>query len=381
MNKLNSNWEDFKASVLENVTASGLDLDVGEYSFFNKIIGALSKSSSEMIEVIDKLASENTFDYTNSASLDFIFEFFNIKRLNINSDSYQLSFVYSGTENFSIKSGTYFFIDDKVYQNRYSVDVSNEYKIKTFSLELFEVSPIDASVYELIKIGDYSFLSNGLSFSGNKYEFLEYVRSTLSINDFSVISSSYESDGAFLNRAKNILQFLSADTPFKIKKALLDVDGIVDVVIENQDFDSFVTIIPRSLDELDQLLDYSDEVINYYKNRNFVLKKPILNTFRIKNLMEFVDDEFKTDVENFVKAFIRDLYLSNNVFSRPIFEFKVFEYLQKLGNSQFFSKENLEIIYTVYDACDFNYELYNGKIYNEEERTFTFGLYLCSELG
>ena len=89
MNRLNANWEDFKTSILENVYASGLELDTSEYSFFNKIMEALSKSSSEMITAIDQLASQNSFDYTNSNSLDFVFEFFNIKRLNINSDSYQ----------------------------------------------------------------------------------------------------------------------------------------------------------------------------------------------------------------------------------------------------------------------------------------------------
>ena len=208
LNRLNANWEDFKTSILENVYASGLELDTSEYSFFNKIMEALSKSSSEMITAIDQLASQNSFDYTNSNSLDFVFEFFNIKRLNINSDSYQLSFVYTGTRNFSIKSGTYFFIDGKTYQSRYSVDVSNEYKIKTFTLEVFEVSSLDTSVFELVKIGNYSFLSNGLSYVGEKYEFLNYLQSVLSVNDFSVISSSYESDNAFLNRAKNILQFL-----------------------------------------------------------------------------------------------------------------------------------------------------------------------------
>lgn len=381
LNRLNANWEDFKTSILENVYASGLELDTSEYSFFNKIMEALSKSSSEMITAIDQLASQNSFDHTNSNSLDFVFEFFNIKRLNINSDSYQLSFVYTGTRNFSIKSGTYFFIDGKTYQSRYSVDVSNEYKIKTFTLEVFEVSSLDASVFELVKIGNYSFLSNGLSYVGEKYEFLNYLQSVLSVNDFSVISSSYESDNAFLNRAKNILQFLAADTPFKIKKALLDIDGVTDVIIQNQDFDSLITIIPKNLEELDNILLYSEEIINYYKNRNFILKKPILNSFEIKNLMEFVDESLKEDVENFVKVFIRDLYLNKNTFSRPVFEFKVFEYLQKLGNSKVFSKDNLEIIYSVFDSCDFNYELYNGKIYNEEERVFSDGLFLCKKVG
>jgi len=96
--------------------------------------------------------------------------------------------------------------------------------------------------------------------------------------------------------------------------------------------------------------------------------------------MEFVDESLKEDVENFVKVFIRDLYLNKNTFSRPVFEFKVFEYLQKLGNSKVFSKDNLEIIYSVFDSCDFNYELYNGKIYNEEERVFSDGLFLCKKV-
>ena len=129
------------------------------------------------------------------------------------------------------------------------------------------------------------------------------------------------------------------------------------------------------------LEDFTNKIKEYYKNRNFILKKPTLNSFEIKNLMEFVDESLKDDVENFVKVFIRDLYLNKNTFSRPVFEFKVFEYLQKLGNSKIFSKDNLEIIYSVFDSCDFNYELYNGKIYNEEERVFSDGLFLCKKVG
>ena len=167
----------------------------------------------------------------------------------------------------------------------------------------------------------------------------------------------------------------------KFNIVFLDIDGVTDVIIQNQDFDSLITIIPQNLEELDNILLYSEEVVNYYKNRNFILKKPTLNSFEIKNLMEFVDESLKDDVENFVKVFIRDLYLNKNTFSRPVFEFKVFEYLQKLGNSKIFSKENLEIIYSVFDSCDFNYELYNGKIYSEEERVFSDGLFLCKKVG
>ena len=76
MIKLNSNWETFKNNVLTNVSQSGLDLDTSELSFFGKVIEALSIGSSDVISIIDEMASQNTFDLTNNSNLDFIFDFF-----------------------------------------------------------------------------------------------------------------------------------------------------------------------------------------------------------------------------------------------------------------------------------------------------------------
>ena len=53
--------------------------------------------------------------------------------------------------------------------------------------------------------------------------------------------------------------------------AFFEISNVTDVLIENRDFDTIVTIIPSNLDILDSTLDYCTEVINYYKTHNFNL--------------------------------------------------------------------------------------------------------------
>lgn len=381
MIKLNSNWETFKNNVLANVSQSGLDLDVSELSFFNKIIEALSIGSSDIITVIDEMASQNTFDLTNNNNLDFIFDFFNIKRLKTTSETWKLDFAYTGNVIFTVKAGAYFFIDDKTYQVRYSTEVQNEYRLKTFSLELFEVENIEYSNFELFEFAGIKALSTGFSFVGEKLTFSELLTNSLTKTDFSIVATTTESDYSFLNRAKNILQFLSADTNYKIKNSILELANVTDVLIENRDFDTIITVIPSNIESLELTLDYCNEVVNYYKTHNFILKKPILNGITIKNLLNQIEETYQQDLTSFVKAYIRDIYLNNFLFDRNDFEFKVYEYLRKLNAGVFsFEKEKIEIIYSCYVNCDLDAEFSNGKIYSSETKTFNNGVFVCLEL-
>lgn len=381
MIKLNSNWETFKNNVLTNVSQSGLDLDTSELSFFGKVIEALSIGSSDVISIIDEMASQNTFDLTNNSNLDFIFDFFNIKRLKTTGETWKLDFAYTGSAIFTIKAGAYFFIDEKTYQARYSTEVQNEYRLKTFSIELFEVSSLEYSNFDLFEFAGVKALATGFSFVGEKVSFSEMLSENLTKTDFSVVATTTESDYSFLNRAKNILQFLSADTNYKIKTSILEISNVTDVLIENRDFDTIVTIIPSNLDVLDSTLDYCAEVINYYKTHNFILKKPVLNAITIKNLVNQFDSDYEQDLTAFVKSYVRDIYLNDFIFDRNDFEFKVYEYLRKLNSSSFsFDKDKLEIIYSCCSKCDTTAEFSNGKIYPSETKTFGVGVFVCLEL-
>ena len=173
MIKLNSNWETFKNNVLTNVSQSGLDLDTSELSFFGKVIEALSVGSSDVISIIDEMASQNTFDLTNNSNLDFIFDFFNIKRLKTTGETWKLDFAYTGSAIFTIKAGAYFFIDEKTYQARYSTEVQNEYRLKTFSIELFEVSTLEYSNFYLFEFVGVKVLVTGFFFIGVKVSFFD----------------------------------------------------------------------------------------------------------------------------------------------------------------------------------------------------------------
>ena len=381
MIKLNSNWETFKNNVLTNVSQSGLDLDTSELSFFGKVIEALSVGSSDVISIIDDMASQNTFDLTNNSNLDFIFDFFNIKRLKTTGETWKLDFAYTGSAIFTIKAGAYFFIDEKTYQARYSTEVQNEYRLKTFSIELFEVSTLEYSNFDLFEFAGVKALATGFSFTGEKVSFSEMLSENLTKTDFSVVATTTESDYSFLNRAKNILQFLSADTNYKIKTSILEISNVTDVLIENRDFDTIVTIIPSNLDVLDSTLDYCAEVINYYKTHNFILKKPVLNAITIKNLLNQFESDYEQDLTAFVKSYVRDIYLNDFIFDRNDFEFRVYEYLRKLNSSNFsFDKDKLEIIYSCCSKCDTTAEFSNGKIYPSETKTFGVGVFVCLEL-
>lgn len=379
--KTNLNFEAFKIKVLEEINKSNPELDTSEMSFFNKIITSLAYGVDDFVTLVDTLVAKNSFDSENSSNLDFILEIFNIKRRNIYSEIKKLDFYYTGSIYFTIKAGAYILKDELFYENRNKVTVDANSRDKKYSLELSLIEGFSLTDLEMLDFGSFKVSKNDLTFDYDFYAFSNLVLSSIFLLSFETVISEKESDSSYLNRAKNILQFLSSDTNYKIKNSILEIDGVSDVILENKDFDTFVTIIPKTIESLDNIIDYASEIVDYYKNSNFVFKKPILNSIKITNVLTQIDSSLHSDITVFINSYIKELFYKEFIFDRNDFEFKLFEYINKFTSSFTFNKEKIEVIYNCYLNCDLEELVFNGKIYTDSVKKFPQGLFYCEEVS
>lgn len=377
MLKTSINASTFKANVLENISKAGLIIDTSEYSFFNKILNSLSLGLEDFVTFADSIVSKSSFDSDSNSSLDFIFSLFNIERKQLTYDTYSLDLLYTGSSIFTIKAGAYFFMDGSVYQNRYKYLVENDSRLMHVNLELLKLDSFEYTNLDVVDCGNFKISKNDLIYNTDALTFFSGLSGEFKLSSFNLRSESYETDGSYLARAKNLLQFMTSDTDFKIKSALLEIDGVSDIQITHKDFDTILTIIPTRIESIDSIIDYSYEIVDYYKTNNFVLKKPILNSIKVTNLLTQIDSSIHTEVTSFVENYIKELYYNKCLFNRNDFEFKLYEYIVTVfGNANFY-KEKIEIIYKVYYECDETMLFSSGKIYSDNEKQFNVGLFVC----
>lgn len=381
MLKLNNiNKENFKQNILNNINKNtNLNINTSENSFVNKIMEALSESNEDKINIINELISENDISNLSGKSLDSFFQLFNIKRLKYSDNEFELEFSYYGDYNFIILESTILEFNNENYLITNTVEIEkNDFNI--FKIKMKKLNNTNFKLNDYIEINDIKINFDGIKNNIKEKElFKQEIKNKTSLMSFELLETNKETDDNFLNRGSNLFQYMSSDSNFKILNEIKNIENVFDAYFFEEYLTTYIVVIPKSLEYLDNILIYSKEIIDYFKNKNINLLKPNYVNFNIKNIKQFVPTAEYNNINSFIKNYIKNIYLNNNKFIRNDFIFDLTNYFKQLKINNF-NYEQIEITYEIFLECDLELLFEKNKIYNNNNKTFEPAIFNCKDV-
>lgn len=378
---LNKTASSYKSDILDYLTNYYSDLDTTESSFINRLVSALASGNEVLCTTIDDLIKENSFDLNTNTNLDIFFGYFDINRLTNVDGSCVIDLIYSGNSTFIIPAGTLFLYGTDYYFSKYKTTISNAYTFEHFSIECIPTSENNVLISDFVEIGTLKIKVDDLNYTNSKLDLISDLVANLKVSNFKINSTSVESDTSFLYRAKNVFQFLAADTLTKIERSLTELSDVAYVASESLDLTTNITVFPTDINKLDSLIETTQEIVNYYKVHKVIIKKPTLVSFEVHNVLSQLDSKYQADVKSFISVYLKNIYNDSNTFKFEDFIFKLIEYIRSIHDTPstlIFDKSLVDVFYNIYANCDFDLNISSGKIYPNTNKSFVksvFSLY------
>lgn len=377
----NISTDEFKNKILRNINKdTNLNINTSENSFVYKIMEALSNSHEEDINIINQLVSENNISDLKGKSLDNFFGLFNINRLGYSDGEYEFQFSYYGQYIFSIKANTTIEYNQKNYLIINNIDISSNESINTYKIKVKELNNINLVISDYIEISnikiDYSGILNN---EPRKNIFKKEIKENSVMNEFELLEINKENDDSFLNRGTNLFQTMSSDCNFKILNEIKNIENVFDAYFFEEHLTTYIVVIPNKLEYLKNIFSYSLEIIEFFKNKNIKLLKPNYVEFKIKNLKNLIPSIQYSKINDFIKSYIKNLYLKENTFKRNIFLNDLTNYLNELKIYNI-NLDDIEIVYEIYLECDLELLFEKNKIYSNSIKTFEPAIFVCQDV-
>lgn len=260
-----------------------LGIEVDRNSFDYEILETINKFSSYIDNQNLEFLNAHTFENLKSKNLDNFLNFFNMYRTKgNNSDIYEFEFLYNSfQENISISYNAIFKYNNELYKNIRATIVNNERTI-LYAQKIFTIEEILLPVFSMN--GVVMFSKNDIKISDEKLDVLVELPKKLNLISFSIKENEVESDFDYLEKSKNILQSFGYSNLKKIELTLLQDTRIKSVFIDDNNGYTNITIFPKELSELDNIIKYNQHVVDYYKSSNIVLLKPNIAEISILGL-------------------------------------------------------------------------------------------------
>lgn len=306
-----NNFEEFL-----NQISKDLDLKIDSNTFDYDILKAIYLATNSIDSNIDQFLQSLDYENKSGRDLDQHMKMFNIYRRSGNpQDIYNFELAYNGDESILIKKDTIMKFENYIYKIAKDVTmISYEKNIipayKSYSLYEFK-NPI------FTENGDLIFEKSGIEMNDNINQ-AEFFPKFLKLVSYENIPGEQESDVSFLERSKNILSSMGYSNNKKIENILLSDSRIKSLHFENINGTTIITILPKIMNELDDIITYADEVIRYYQDCDIKLLKPNMIEIKVEGLkiqlMHISDYE---RLINIIKIKIKE-YLSNSLIGNKL---------------------------------------------------------------
>lgn len=316
--KLGLTFEDFVSKIEEslNVNLDPSSLDIKIFKIFYDMNYKISTAAEEKINSM-------FFENARGEDLDTIMEFFDNYRLKGGeSDIHTFMFYNKGNKSFMIKKNSLINFEDKSYK------VLNDTYINEGQSEVY--TQLNGSKVEFnspIYTND-GFVSLGESSIDSVFKNINQLfTGSVKFISYNVKNDEVESDFEFKERSKSLMQSLGLTNSQKIKQEIMKNSGVKNVVVEDILDITKMTIIPKSLSNIDSLMISAKEVSEYYKGSNVVLEKPKILEIDIEGLTSVIalDDNVNAIKESVAKGIIE--YLTTD-YSNVIYKSKILNIIQ-----------------------------------------------------
>ncbi|MGL5716492.1 MAG: hypothetical protein ACRCXX_14245 [Cetobacterium sp.] len=368
----NSDFDDFLLSIGNalNVNIDPSSLDVKMFKIFHDISSDIASSTEEKINSM-------FFENLKGEDLDIVMEFFDSHRTKGGeSDIHSFTLYNKSNDSFLIEKGSLFNFEGysfKVLKDTYVISGSSELLTQRYGVQ----STIETPTFTNDGVLTFD-LKNISSLSEN---YAQKFTNSLRLSAYNVNSDEVQSDFEFREKSKSIMQTLGHSNSQIIKSRILENSLVKNVVVEDNDGVTRMTVIPYSIQNIDDLINYSKEVVDYWKSDNVVVEKPNLIEIDIEGLISIIaaDQNVSNLKELIVSAVIE--YFSGG-FSGTIYKHKVISLIQEiLDSSSDYSDYDLSkvaIKYNFYSKGNYEVPVITSEIINNkkinENTIITFGI-------
>ncbi|MGL4864997.1 MULTISPECIES: hypothetical protein [Bacteria] len=368
---INYSEEKYMELLVEHLNLLGYD--TSNKSNIIDVIKCLAKVDKKNIDKKNKILNSLNFENRTGEELDEILNFFGLKRFKNYSDINKSCLIYNyGKIDILLKENTVIKYKNGKFLN------SIEQKIKSGSENTihFQVSNSTLSDnYDFLILGDFKIALNGIEVHEvndleNKIKYLEENLGFLKFND----TETKESDIEFFNRASSVLQTYGDSNIRKIKNYIKGIEGVSDVVV-NEEYDNIkVVIIPVNLVSLDKILDQSKEAVEYFATSHIEIIKPSVMEIEIdgiySQLLEWFSNDKEIDLKKIISEleiqltyYLKELYFSNNKkISRDVIEFIINKYFTDNKIQFSLNERKLNVNFFVFSSNDYEHPIVVGEL-------------------
>ncbi|MGL5719163.1 hypothetical protein [Cetobacterium sp.] len=269
-----------------NDLESRLNKKIDLNSYDREVLNVLYEYNKKIEDGINDELNNKIFENLTGDYLDDFLNFFNIPRLSgNNNDIYSFGFRSVGKDYFTILKNSYILYKGELYKVIYGTSIT--YSLShircqksvdsvTFSEPIFSIN------------AEVKFDKKGLT--GNCNLEAETPAQLLLVT-YEAFSPERESDFEYRERGKSIMQSNGYSNRVKIINEIISNNIIKNVV--DEEVDGFVnfTIIPNTMDNMEEALNYSKEVVDYYRNEYMGVSKPNVLEININRVLEHIYGE------------------------------------------------------------------------------------------
>lgn len=322
--KINKSFEEFI-----NKLNLKFDSSIDSNSYDYDILKAFYNLDLEITNNINSFLDSLNFENKKGFELDNALEFFNLYRTKGNNDDiYEIKFSYTNNNPFVIKKDSILRIQDINYKVIKDEIITNSEK---------------SSVYTQKTFSDYQFTSPIFSAGGIvcldqiniDFQQEDIIPSQIIPKHLNLISiqrnvNEQETDIEFLEKSKSILQSYGYLNNEKIKNELMKDSRIKDLIFKNSNGITQIIVYPKELNKLNDIITYSQEVVNMFKSDNVQLLKPNINEISIDGISsQLIGAEEVNKIIYEITSSVKN-YLSNILIDQKIIRSEIINIIRKI---------------------------------------------------
>lgn len=351
---------------------NNLDINIDINSYDYDILKAISDFLKSNEDSANEFINSYTFENLKSGNLDNFLNFFDVYRtVGNNEDLYsiKLKYISSNKNSLSIFKDCTIKLENSYYKVLKDT-VINENENTLTVQKIFNTEEIKEPVYS-----NKGTLVLDKSFIKSNYDIVLEADLPKNLYMISILrnASERESDFEFMEKSKNLLQSYGYSNLKKIELTLYEDPRIKSVHIIDSNNVTNIIIFPNKLEELDSIIEYNQNIVNFYKSSNIVLLKPNLFEVNISGLASQLN--LLGDLNTMIESITNDLKINLSLLysETDILTLKrddVISSLKKSINNLYLNGEidysNVYVNYNYYYRNNYNTPILNDVITDYE---------------
>lgn len=283
----------------------GINIDTNSYDY--DILKSISDFLGNNEDYVNEFINSYTFENLESNNLDNFLNFFDVYRtVGNNEDLYSIKLKYISTNqnSLSILKNCTVKLENSYYKVLKDTNINDEENILTVQ-KIFNNQEISEPVYS-----NKGTLVLDKKYIKSSYEVIleSDLPKNLYIISISRNPAERESDFEFMEKSKKLLQSYGYSNLKKIELTLLEDSRIKSIHTVDSNNSTNIIIFPNKLDELDNIIEYNKNIVDFYKSSNIVLLKPNLFEVNISGLASQLN--LLGDLKTMLEIIINDLKIT-----------------------------------------------------------------------